>query len=117
MTQHTPPHLQSLIAAEPDLVDRIFDYLLAEFPWLTRHELEQVKAALREEFVGERPYVRNARTQARPAIVRDILALFNGRNATEVARTLNISRATVYRVLKQAGRRAGDERPSQFCLK
>jgi hypothetical protein len=27
-----PPTLKDLIAAEPDLVDRIFDYILAEFP-------------------------------------------------------------------------------------
>ena len=34
---------------------------------------------------------------------RQVLRLFNGCNATEVARELNVGRATVYRVLKQAG--------------
>ena len=36
-------------------------------------------------------------------LATQVLSLFNGRNATEVARCLNISRATVYRLLKQPG--------------
>jgi DNA-directed RNA polymerase specialized sigma subunit len=32
-----------------------------------------------------------------------VARLFNGRNATEVARVLKISRITVYRLLKQPG--------------
>jgi len=34
---------------------------------------------------------------------RKVLALFNGRNAREVARKLGISRTSVYRYLKQPG--------------
>ena len=114
MTQHTPPpHLQALIAAEPDLVDRIFDYLLAEFPQIAGPQFAQARDAVRDEFAGERGYVRSARAQASRALARDVLALFNGRNATEVARALNISRATVYRVLKQSGREGGGETVSR----
>lgn len=104
MTQHTPPpHLQSLLAAEPDLVDRIFDYLLAEFPQLAGPEFVDAKQAVRDEFRGARAYVRHDRREVAQGTARKVLALFNGRNATEVARSLQISRATVYRALKQAG--------------
>lgn len=108
MTQHTqPPHLQALIAAEPDLVDRIFDYLLTEFPQLGGPEFADAKQAVRNEFGGSEAYVRlpRGRAEASQETARRVLELFNGRNATEVARSLKISRASVYRALKQAGKR------------
>jgi len=96
------PKFTALIAAEPDLVDRIFDYILAEFPEMS-DKGGKLKSAVRAEFDGERCYITgNARTK-RQKQVQEVLALFNGRNATEVARRLQISRATVYRILKQPG--------------
>lgn len=100
------PELQRLIDAEPDLVDRIFDYILAEFPHIAGQPAEKVaatKAAVRAEFRGEECYIAGRPATARQQTVAQVLALFNGRNATEVARRLHISRATVYRSLKQAG--------------
>lgn len=96
--------LQQLITAEPDLVDRIFDYILSEFPRIGELGAERVgelKSAVRSEFKGEECYIAGRPATARQELVVQILALFNGRNATEVARRLNISRATVYRVIKQ----------------
>lgn len=111
-----PPTLATLIQSEPDLVDRIFDYLLAEFPQiagLPPEKIDHTKAAVRSEFRGEECYIAARPTSARQQTVAQVLALFNGRNATEVARRLQISRATVYRVLKQPGR----SKPSQFSGK
>lgn len=94
--------------SDPDLVDRIFDYLLAEFPHVagcTPDQLAVAKAAVRAEFRGEECYIAARSATDRQQMVSNILSLFNGRNATEVARRLHISRATVYRSIKQAGRR------------
>ncbi len=107
---HNPtPELQKLIDAEPDLVDRIFDYLLAEVPEIAAC-CDKVKTAVRTEFAGEQVYIADRPQWPRQALTQAVLSLFNGRNATEVARRLNVSRATVYRVLKQPGR----EKPSHF---
>lgn len=101
---HPPPKdLQDLLAAEPDLVDRIFDYLLAEFPQLAgdASSVRRAQNAVRAEFAGEEVYIpkRNSKD-----VAGEVLRLFNGRNATEVARRLGIHRATVYRYLKQPGK-------------
>lgn len=111
-----PPALKDLIAAEPDLVDRIFDYILSEFPQIAGQPPEKIaatKTAVRAEFRGEECYIAARPPTARQQLVTQVLALFNGRNATEVARRLQISRATVYRVLKQPGR----PKPSQISGK
>jgi Mor family transcriptional regulator len=97
------PKLDELVAAQPDLVDRIFEYLLTEFPHLAGKKFECVKHDLREEFAGQDVYIPHHPPTARQERVRKVLELFNGRNASEVARQLRISRAQVYRDLKQAG--------------
>lgn len=96
------PQLDALIAAEPDLVDRIFDYCLAVVPEIAGRRLE-IKKALRAEFATTRAYIRAREAGEANQMAADILRMFNGRNAREVARTLRISRATVYRYLKQPG--------------
>ncbi len=101
---HTPPKgLQALLDAEPDLVDRIFEYLLAEFPQLAGNpsKVHQAQVAVRAEFAGEEIYIAK---RANQKLAEDVLRLFNGRNASEVARRLGIHRATVYRYLKQPGK-------------
>lgn len=98
---HTPPkELQALLAAEPDLVDRIFDYLLSEFPQLAgdAQRVKRAQVAVRAEFAGEEVYIQKRANSEQAA---DVLRLFNGRNASEIARRLGIHRATVYRYLKQ----------------
>lgn len=93
------PHTLSERFADPDLVDRIFDYVVQLMPEISERALE-VKEAVREEFRHERAYIRGDKRQA---LARRVLILFNGRNASEVARTLQVSRATVYRLIKQPG--------------
>lgn len=98
---------------EPDLVDRIFDFL-ADDPRLNGlppAELETLQAAVRAEFAGEECYITSQPATARQELAASVLRLFDGRNATEVARCLQISRATVYRVLKQARRPATGQVP------
>lgn len=88
---------------EPDLVDAIFDLLLREQPELAKLDVEVLKRLTREEFGGRRGlYVRVPQDDGQRQVVTQVLALFNGRNASEVARKLGIGRATVYRLLKQA---------------
>lgn len=90
-------------ATEPDLVDLIVEYVATHQPDL-HPRLESLKADIRAEFGGQRWYVAARPETDRQQRVSQILSLFNGRNATEVARTLRIGRATVYRVIKQPGR-------------
>jgi len=111
---HNPtPELQKLLQAEPDLVDRIFDYLIEQMPEISRIAAD-LKPAVRAEFAGEECYIATRPATARQEMVAQVLSLFNGRNASEVARELKISRATVYRVIKQPG---GTKRLSQFSGK
>lgn len=91
-------------AVDADLVDRIFEFLLAEVPEVAAlpvERLDVMRTEVRAEFCGERCYIAGNPQTARQQRVARILAMFNGRNATEVARKLGVSRATVYRVIKQ----------------
>ena len=63
------------------------------------------KEDVRAEFRGEECYIAGMPATARQERVSQVLALFNGRNSSEVARRLGISRKTVYRHIKQAGRK------------
>jgi Mor family transcriptional regulator len=87
-----------------DFVDHVFTYLLREFPHLAGPQFAKAKRAVREHLGGDRVYISRRSSEA---LAHQVLSLFNGRNATEVARSLNISRATVYRVLKQSAPRDG----------
>lgn len=84
---------------DPDLIDRIVEYLR---DILDAEVLEQVRADLRAEFAGESLYIPRVGQTERQKRLAAVLRLFNGRNASEVARRLGISRATVYRDLKQS---------------
>lgn len=104
-TESPTPKLDALIAAEPDLVDRIFEFILAELPSLGgAATVAQLKADVRAEFAGEEQYIAKRPPTERQRRVEQVLQLFNGRNASKVARQLQIGRTTVYRVLKQAGK-------------
>ena len=86
----------------PDLVDLIFDCILAEFPEMAPRA-GVLKEATRTEFSGDTTYIARRSAIERQKLVNEVLRLFNGRNATEIARRLNISRSTVYRLIKTAG--------------
>ena len=89
---------------EPDLVDRIFEYILHELPDMHARVIT-LKSDVRAEFQGEKCYILSIATTDRQQRVQQVLTLFNGRNASEVARRLRISRSTVYRIIKQPGDR------------
>jgi Mor family transcriptional regulator len=110
-TRSPTPKLDAIIAGNPDMVDRIFEYLLTEVPEILAHvagdRLELAKQAVRDEFAGQETYIPVRPAGSSEQLAFEVLSLFNGRNATEVARQLDISRATVYRKLKQARRLPG----------
>lgn len=94
------PHVLSERFAEPDLVDAIFDYVVALHPEISSRRFEMT-AAVREKFAGERAYVK--RTNVTEELAVELLRNFNGRNASEIGRKLGIGRTTVYMLLKQPG--------------
>ncbi|MDP4074956.1 Mor transcription activator family protein [Acidovorax sp. A1169] len=94
--------LPALAAPAPDLVDRMFDYLSAEFPQIAGEQLSAAKSAVRAEFCGEEVYIPARGAVERQRQVAQVLSLFNGRNATDVARQIGISRSSVYRFIKQS---------------
>lgn len=96
-------HQLSPLFADPDLVDRIFEYIAEQFPQLAGDRLQVLKKSTREEFAGADCYIPSRSPTARQMQVEEVLRMFNGRNATEIARCLQISRATVYRWVKQQG--------------
>ena len=103
MSQPTKkPHVLSEKFREPDLVDRIFDYIVEQLPELSERA-DEVKEAVREEFAGIETYIQKRRDVTRQKLAIQVLSLFNGRNVSEVARKTGTSRATVYRLLRQAG--------------
>lgn len=91
------------VLADRDLVERIVDYIAAECPEILPLA-EKLKAAARNEFRGNRAYIPRRSEAERERIAQEVLSHFNGRNASEVARRLNISRASVYRIIKTGGR-------------
>ncbi|MGQ5525545.1 Mor transcription activator family protein [Chitinimonas sp. PSY-7] len=100
MLQHTPHHIPEI---EPDLVDRVLQHLVKEIR-LTPDQIKATERAVRAELGGERAYIRRrpSRPDGSNDMAKQVMVLFNGRNAAEVARKLGIGRATVYRVLKRA---------------
>ena len=96
-------HQLDPIFAEPDLVDRIFEYVVEQFPEISAARVADLKRATRDELSGQQHYIPARSPTDRQRQVQEVLRMFNGRNATEIARRLQISRATVYRWVKQAG--------------
>lgn len=85
-----------------DLIDAIFEFIVDEFPEMRDRALI-LKESARKEFAGTGTYIPRRSQAERDRMVKEVLTLFNGRNATEVARRLNISRASVYRIIKTDG--------------
>lgn len=90
------------IFSNPDLVDAIFAYIFVEFPELAAR-MAEMKEATRKEFSGIETYIPRRSQAERERISTEVRRLFNGRNASEVARRLGIGRATVYRIIKTDG--------------
>lgn len=86
----------------PDLFDAIFAYIVSEMPECAERAA-QLKEATRKEFCGIEIYIPRRSALERRRLEAEVLGMFNGRNATEIARRLGIGRTTVYRIIKQAG--------------
>lgn len=90
------------VFSNPDLVDAIFAFIQAEFPDFSDRAAE-LKEEVRREFSGIEIYIPKRSLAKRARLTAEVLRMFNGRNATEVARRLGLGRATVYRIIKQEG--------------
>lgn len=101
-SQTPVPHVLSERFSDADLVDRIFGLLLELRPDISEFARE-MKDEIRREWGGQKHYVRGNRDAEFARKTAEVLRLFNGRNATEVARKVGISRTDVYRYLKQPG--------------
>lgn len=86
---------------EPDLVDRVGQWLVAQ-GLLAADKLTEFQRDTRQEFGGELTYVHKTSPTEKAEKIRQLLANFNGRNPTTLARELRIGRSTVYAKLKQA---------------
>lgn len=87
---------------DPDLIDSIFEFISIEFPEM-RERAAELKQMARREFAGIETYIPRRPKAERDRVMLEVLRLFDGRNASEVARRLNISRASVYRIIKTPG--------------
>ncbi len=94
--------MKNEVFSDPDLVDAIFAFIETEFPDLA-DRTAVLKEEVRREFSGIEIYIPRRSTAERARITAEVLRVFNGRNAAEVARRLGIGRATVYRIIKQEG--------------
>ena len=83
-----------------DLIDKIFEFIEFEFPEM-RDKTVALKQLARREFAGIETYIPRRSQSERDRVVAEVMLLFNGRNAAEVGRQLNISRASVYRIVKR----------------
>jgi len=103
-TTATPaPAAPTATAADPDIVDHMLAYLQRHNLITAEKDLREAEKAIRQQWGGTQPYVR-AVPADRQAKAAKVLALFNGRNASTIARELGIGRSTVYRIIKQPGR-------------
>jgi len=90
----------STVLYDPDLIDSIFDVIATEFPELGERGA-QLKQMARREFAGIETYITRRPKAERERVMKEVLQMFNGRNATEVASRLKISRASVYRIINR----------------
>jgi CRP-like cAMP-binding protein len=100
------PGLDRLIERDPDIVDRMFDYLLQQMPELAGRagELAKAERALRTEFRRHRGlHVRSPKSDETAEIRAKVQAYPIGTSKNAIARDLGISRMTVYRILAAAG--------------
>lgn len=89
---------------EIDLVEAVVTFIIEMCPEVSGRK-EQLQAEIRAEFSGIQTYIPRRSLEQRRRTAEQVLAIYNGRNATEVARKLGLGRATVYRIIKQAGGR------------
>ena len=75
---------------DPDIVDRMFEFIVEQFPEMSSDRINAMRTATRAEFRGAECYVPVRSPTDRQQLVSEALRLFNGRNATEIARRLHL---------------------------
>lgn len=87
-----------------DIAYEVASDMMKQWPAEIRRKLaEKIEERLRREMAGDRGYISGASIGTRQEKYDRVRRMFNGRNATEIARELKIGRATVYRILKTPG--------------
>lgn len=107
------PCLDRIIERDPDIVDRMFDYLLQQMPELAGRvgELAKAERALRSEFKASRGlHVRSPQADDRRELRAAVLSYPPGTSAGQVAREHGISAITVRRIRASAAHPADDHR-------
>lgn len=94
--------MTTVLLDDPDLIDSIFAFIAIEFPEV-RDRVDELKQMARREFAGIETYIPRRPKAERDRVAQEVMRLFDGRNAKEVARRLKISRASVYRIIKTPG--------------
>ena len=87
-----------------DVANEIMKRLAPELaPEVSKQIALLMEYRLRAEMAGDRGYISTVSTATREKKHEQVRRMFNGRNATQIARELKIGRATVYRILKKPG--------------
>jgi len=73
-------------------------------PEVSKQIAGMIEQRLRAEMAGDRGYISLESSASREEKYEKARRMFNGRNASEIARTIGISRRTVYRILKTPGK-------------
>jgi hypothetical protein len=90
---------------EQDFVEGILDLVCAVRP-MSAQERKAASQAVRAHYGAGRHYVAaRGPEDDSEALARKVLSSFNGQGARATARKLGIGKTTVYRVIKQAGKR------------
>lgn len=101
------PALDRIIRRDPDIVDRMFDYLLQQMPELAGRaaELDRAEQALRDEFRARRGlHVRSPRRDdERQEIIDKVASYPSSVTHLSVALALGVSKATVRRIRSMLG--------------
>lgn len=89
--------------ATDDVVDRFVAHVRELFPDAEGEIIKEFETRLREEFRGERVYIRSRAATERQERLDKFRTIFNG-NVAETARKLGVGRTTVYRLIITAGK-------------
>lgn len=81
-----------------DIITRFIEILEQTRPDISRAATETIETLLRHEYAGESVYISRRRSSLRGEIVER----FTGHNTAHIAREMNVSRRTVYRIIKAA---------------
>lgn len=86
-----------------DLIDKLFEFIQIEFSEM-HDKAFALKELARWEFAGIETYIPRRSQAERDRIAREVITVFSGSNAHEVAKRLCIRRSSVYRIIKASAK-------------